>query len=361
MIMIKFGYIGAHVEWMFRLCHPKLLSQYHAVVVNYCYLYLLKELILSIKVYVALIYRPLHYIAISNNYWIAFVQMRTHSNAGGDGANEPLPNPPPMNQGNFFEHFLGEMRNIASAINQGRGAGPANQYSSFKDFMDTRPNQFREAAEPLEADEWITSIQNRFRMLRLSEGLKTEYAAHLLEGPAGLWWTNYRATFSEGTEIPWAQFVAAFHENYIPPGLMAQKMGEFIRLSQGSKSLTEYLQAFNNLARYAPDMVDTDEKKIASFKRGMSPQLLKYMNSSEKNTFPAFVSDCLTQETTLKACEALDSRKRHFEGGSSQVRAPPQHRPSYRPPAPRSARPTRRPQPQFNNNSRYKKATVTPF
>ena len=140
---------------------------------------------------------------------------------------------------------------------------------------------------------------------------------------------------------------------------MAQKMGEFIRMSQGNKSLSEYLQAFNNLARYATDMVDTEAKKIASFKRGMNPQLLKYMNSSEKGTFTAFVSDCLTQETTLKACEAMDSRKRHLEGGSSQARASPQQRPSYRPLAPRSAPPARRP--QFNNNSRYKKATVTPY
>lgn len=88
------------------------------------------------------------------------MQMRTRSSAGDGGSNEPLPNPPPMNQGNFFEHFLGEMRNIANAVNQGQGSGAGrrnevNQYSSFKDFMDTRPNQFSEASEPLEADEWI--------------------------------------------------------------------------------------------------------------------------------------------------------------------------------------------------------------
>lgn len=137
--------------------------------------------------------------------------------------------------------------------------------------------------------------------------------------------------------------MAAFRENYIPPGLMAQKMGEFIRLAQGNKTLSEYLQSLNSLTRYTPDMMDTEAKKIASFKRGMNPQLLKYMNSSEKTTFSVFASDCLTQETTLKAYDALDNKKRHFEGGSSQPRAPPQNRPSYRPPAPKYAPPARRP------------------
>src|SRR5579859_3320113 len=235
----------------------------------------------------------------------------------------PPPGPPPMGQSQFFEHFLGEMRNIANAVQQGHGRGggrrdhEGNQYSSFKDFMDTHPNQFREATEPMEADEWVNSVQNKFRLLRLSEELKTEYAAHLLEGPAGIWWTNYHATFPENTPIPWAQFVAAFRENYIPPGLMAQKLGEFIKLTQGNKTVNEYLQAFNNLSRYAPDMVNTEAKKIASFKRGMSPQLLKFVGNSEKATFPAFISDCMSQETTNNACDAMESKKRHFEGGSS--------------------------------------------
>jgi hypothetical protein len=39
--------------------------------------------------------------------------------------------------------------------------------------------------------------------------------------------------------------------------------------------LTEYLQAFNNLARYATEFMDTDAKKIASFKRGLGPKLMR--------------------------------------------------------------------------------------
>jgi hypothetical protein len=52
---------------------------------------------------------------------------------------------------------------------------------------------------------------------------------------------------------------------------MAIKHTEFMKQTQGNKSLNEYLQAFNNLARYAPKFIDTDVKKIASFKRGLSP------------------------------------------------------------------------------------------
>jgi hypothetical protein len=34
--------------------------------------------------------------------------------------------------------------------------------------------------------------------------------------------------------------------------------------------MKEYLHAFNNLSRYAPEFVNTFAKKIASFKRGLN-------------------------------------------------------------------------------------------
>jgi hypothetical protein len=55
-----------------------------------------------------------------------------------------------------------------------------NQYSSFKDFMDTKPPTFREVEEPLQADEWLSTIEQRFHLLRLTEGMKASYAGHQL-------------------------------------------------------------------------------------------------------------------------------------------------------------------------------------
>jgi hypothetical protein len=72
----------------------------------------------------------------------------------------------------------------------------------------------------------------------------------------------------------WREFTKAFHGVYIPSGLVEMKLREFLALNQGSKTVTQYLYAFNNLCRYAPNMVDTDAKKIASFKRGLGPKMM---------------------------------------------------------------------------------------
>ena len=77
---------------------------------------------------------------------------------------------------------------------------------------------------------------------------------------------------------------------------MRMKVAEFMRLTQGTKTLMEYMHAFNNLSHYALRFVDTEEKKIESFKRGLSTKLMKTMANSRCTTYNEFVSDALTQE-----------------------------------------------------------------
>jgi hypothetical protein len=87
------------------------------------------------------------------------------------------------------------LRSIADNTHRGINPGghAANQYSSFKDFMDTCPPIFKEA-----------------------EVLKTEYAAHQLQGPAGMWWKHHRTTFPPHAHITWREFIEAFRGVYIP-------------------------------------------------------------------------------------------------------------------------------------------------
>jgi len=74
------------------------------------------------------------------------------------------------------------------------------------------------------------------------------------------------------------------------------KVTEFMRLTQGAKTLTKYKHAFNNLSRYAPEFVNTEENKIESFKRGLYTKLMKTIANSRCATYNEFVSDALTQE-----------------------------------------------------------------
>jgi len=169
-------------------------------------------------------------------------------------------------------------------------------------------------------------------LLRVTEELKAEYAAHQLEGKAGVWWSHYRTSLPANAVVTWDHFQIAFRNTYILQGLMTIKHTEFMNLTQGTKSLTEYLHAFNNLSRYASEFVDTEAKKLASFKRGLRPKLSKNMAGNKSSTFNEFVSDVLTQENSNAIYAASKTCKRAYEAGASQSKASVTNKSAYRPP-----------------------------
>ena len=95
------------------------------------------------------------------------------------------------------------------------------------------------------------------------------------------------------------------------------KAAEFMRLTQGTKTLTEYMHAFNNLSWYALGFVDIEEKKIESFKRGLSTKLMKTMANSRCTTYNEFISDALTQENHNNLHAAAKGSKRAAKAGAS--------------------------------------------
>ena len=49
-------------------------------------------------------------------------------------------------------------QNTAHGGHHRQGPEP-NWYSTFKDFLDTKPPIFKEVEEPLQADEWLNTIE----------------------------------------------------------------------------------------------------------------------------------------------------------------------------------------------------------
>src|SRR5947207_598662 len=138
---------------------------------------------------------------------------------------------------------------------QGRHGQP--QTATYGDFAGTHPPTFAKADDPLEADSWLRLIESKFELLVCTEEQKTLFAKHQLRGPAASWWATYLAMQPVGHRVPWIEFRAAFRAYHIPSSVLKIKLREFMALKQGNKMIREYVQAFNHLARYTPDHVDT--------------------------------------------------------------------------------------------------------
>jgi hypothetical protein len=71
---------------------------------------------------------------------------------------------------------------------------------------------------------------------------------------------------------------------------------------------------FNHLAQYAPEQVDTNAKKTASFMRGLSTKLKERMSLSTSGTFPEFLSNAIIANNVIHA---------HKEGKKKKAMAAP--------------------------------------
>ena len=141
------------------------------------------------------------------------------------------------------------------------------------EFMKFRPPTFDHTKDPLEADDWLREINNKLDIIHARGKDHVLLAAHQLIGTAGEWWDNYSNASENPENITWEEFQEAFREYHIPEGIMEMKVEEFRNMKQGAMTVTQYIQKFMKLSRYAPDDIDTDKKKQDRFRRGLSQAL----------------------------------------------------------------------------------------
>jgi hypothetical protein len=124
---------------------------------------------------------------------------------GTSRGREATPNPPPVpptlaeaiaalvNATTDNTRFLWEMAGQQMQQQGGQAYPQGPHETSYLDFSETRPLLFVKAEDPLEADEWIRVIEQKFGLLRCTETQKPLFVAQQLRGPAIIWWGNYVA------------------------------------------------------------------------------------------------------------------------------------------------------------------------
>nr|ABG66286.1 retrotransposon protein, putative, Ty3-gypsy subclass [Oryza sativa Japonica Group] len=183
---------------------------------------------------------------------------RSHRTASHNSGEERLPSPPHVE--NNMQHLMAVqtqiLQGLAAAIagfqHSAHGNGHphmGNNRSKLTDFLRSRPPEFSQTVEPVEADDWLKDVDRKLNLVQCTPVEKTLYASHQLRGPAADWWENYCNAHPEPTNIAWAEFATAFRAAHVPESAIDMKKEEFNKLKQGNNSVNEYLSLFNKLAR----------------------------------------------------------------------------------------------------------------
>src|ERR1044072_8209072 len=193
--------------------------------------------------------------------------------------------PPPENP------MLGE---ALAAVAQGGQRGNRPQHTTLQQFLAINPPRFAEARDPLEADDWLAEVRKHFTTNSVRLVDYVTFASFQLQGAAGGWYSTYKENKGDA-EITWEDFIKDFRAAHIPSGLIERKLEEFLALRQGDRSVQEYNLAFVRLARYAPEEVSTEAKRIARFRGGLATDMGYALTLSTPALFSQFVDQAIRQ------------------------------------------------------------------
>jgi hypothetical protein len=111
--------------------------------------------------------------------------------------------------------------------------------------------------------------------------------------------------------------VKEFRRYHIPSATMKRKADECRALQQGSMTVEEYTHRFIELARYAPEEVNDDDKKQDMFKKGLNPELRTLLTPQIYPDFNTLMNKAILTERA-KTEERKDNKRKFLESKARQ-------------------------------------------
>ncbi|XP_042038423.1 uncharacterized protein LOC121784332 [Salvia splendens] len=164
-----------------------------------------------------------------------------------------------------------------------------------------KPPQFDGLGEPSKAETWIRTIERIFDFMECTDKERLACVTFQLTGPTDFWWdTKLRTMNPERREaLTWEIFKEEVYNKYVPMSYRRAKVVEFHTLKQGNMTVTEYDRALCEITRYAPELVDTDEKMAEKFRAGLKHEIRVAVASRRGLSYSEILACALDVEEAL--------------------------------------------------------------
>ena len=108
--------------------------------------------------------------------------------------------------------------------------------------------------------------------MRLTDSKKVACAVNQLDKKAMYWWEVVGQT-EDLHAMTWECFTRLFREKYLGEARLAGKVWEFLNIWKGKMSVAKYVAKFDELARFTPIIVPTDDARKMKFMHGLHPEV----------------------------------------------------------------------------------------
>jgi hypothetical protein len=163
----------------------------------------------------------------------------------------------------------------------------------------------------MDVEDWLKGVEKKLVIAQCTDREKVLFAAHQLFGTTANWWETYCNTHANVNTITWNKFKAHFRTHYVPRGTMKLKRKEFTDLKQGGITVNEYLNSFIQLSMYAPDDINTNEKKQDVFLSGLNDDIQFQLLNTDYADFSTWTTRPLSLKTRSEKWRRMARGKCH--------------------------------------------------
>ncbi|GAB2281239.1 hypothetical protein Dimus_039453 [Dionaea muscipula] len=109
-----------------------------------------------------------------------------------------------------------------------------------------------------------------------------------------------------------------FERKYYTGHVRFQKKVELLILRQGTMRIPEYEAKFSELARFAPELLETEVDKMFHFERGMDPELVIHVRACRCSTLDEMVEQATRLEDAMVAARGSAPKRGRDDSVQSQ-------------------------------------------
>ena len=227
--------------------------------------------------------------------------------------------------GNNFG-IIAAIQDMANAIQNNHGGAPPENAEDRVlriqgEFRKSKPPVFKGSTDPMIAEEWVRQMKRSLTNKRIPEDLQVTVACTYLEGQAYRWWESVLC-IPNTVIATWAEFERVFLEKYFPSTQRRLKSREFSTLQQMNMPVGDYQAKFEELMRFAPELIPDDNAKARRFEEGLRPQIKEKVMMLKLDRYTDVVERALMAEQMMRESKAVFEASRVGAGPSNKRQRP---------------------------------------
>ena len=153
-----------------------------------------------------------------------------------------------------------------------------------------KPPLFEGSTNPLDAEEWLSTMEIILDFMELKDDEKIICAAYVLRKEARYWWEAVK-TRRNVREMSWADFVYEFNKKFFNPIALSAQQTEFLNFKQDNMIVAEAIRKFERLTKLCPCLIPTEEQRVKRMLKMFRPDIS--LSVEGRGNPPTTTTDCV--------------------------------------------------------------------